>query len=137
MVVPTAMRPFAGRIEIESKVGDWTLTDVLPVIELEVAEIESEPRARAAANPPPLIDAMLWFEELQVTVAVMSFVRLIGKCPDGCELIQRAENDRRIGRSYGDRDQNGVGNCERASARDSRQSGVNGDRSCRMGAGET
>lgn len=68
------MLPFAGRIEIDIKVGDWTLTDVLPVMELEVAEIESEPRARAAAMPLPLIDAMFWFEELQATDAVMSFV---------------------------------------------------------------
>ena len=67
------MVPSAGRIEIESKVGDWTFTDVLPVIESEVAEIE-EPRAKAAASPPPLIDAIFWFEELQVTDAVMSFV---------------------------------------------------------------
>lgn len=64
----------AGRIESDIKVGDWTLTDVLPVMESEVAEIESEPRARAAASPPPLIDAMFWFEELQVTDEVMSFV---------------------------------------------------------------
>jgi hypothetical protein len=68
------MRPFAGKIEIEIKVGAWTLTDVLPLIELEVAEIESEPRARAAASPPPSIDAMLRFEELQATVEVMSLV---------------------------------------------------------------
>lgn len=64
----------AGRIESDIKVGDWTLTDVLPVMESEVAEIESEPRARAAASPPLLIDAMFWFEELQVTDEVMSFV---------------------------------------------------------------
>jgi hypothetical protein len=68
------MRAFAGKIEIESKVGAWTLTDVLPLIELEVAEIESEPRARAAASPPPSTDAMLRFEELQATVEVISFV---------------------------------------------------------------
>jgi len=68
------MVPFAGRIEIEIKVGDWTLTEVLPVMESEVAEIESEPRARAAAIPLLLMDAMFWFEELQVADAVMSFV---------------------------------------------------------------
>ena len=65
---------FAGRIEIDIKVGDWMLTDVLPVMESEVAEIESEPRARAAAIPPLLIDARFWFEELQAADAVMSFV---------------------------------------------------------------
>lgn len=64
----------AGRIEIDINVGDWMFTDVLPVIESEVAEIESEPRARAAASPPPLIDAMFWFEELHATDEVMSFV---------------------------------------------------------------
>lgn len=70
------MVPFAGRMEIDINVGDCTLTDVLPVTELEVAEIESEPRARAAAIPLPSIDAMFWFEELQATDAVMSFVLL-------------------------------------------------------------
>jgi len=68
------MVPSAGTIATEIKVGDWTLTDVLPVMESEVAEIEREPRARAAASPPPLIDATFWFEELQATDAVMSFV---------------------------------------------------------------
>jgi hypothetical protein len=68
------MLPPAGTIEIEVKVEDWTVSDVLPVIELEVAEIVSEPRARAVTSPPALIDATLWFEELQVTDPVMSFV---------------------------------------------------------------
>jgi len=65
---------FSGRIEIESKVGDWTFTDVLPVIEPDVAEIEAEPRANAADSPAPLIPATLEFDEVQVTDAVMSFV---------------------------------------------------------------
>ena len=52
-------------IVIEVKVEDWTVTDVLPVIELDVAEIVSEPRARAVTSPPPLIDAALGFEELR------------------------------------------------------------------------
>ena len=68
------MLPFAGRIVIEVKVEDWMLTDVLAVIELEVAVIVSEPRARAVTSPPPLIDATLWFEEPQVTDPVISFV---------------------------------------------------------------
>lgn len=70
------MLPFAGKIVIEVRTEDWTVTAVLPVIELEVAEIVSEPRARAVTSPPPLIDATLWFEELQVTLPVMSFVLL-------------------------------------------------------------
>lgn len=40
--------------------------------EPEVAEIVREPRARPAANPPPLIDATLLFEEAQVTELVIS-----------------------------------------------------------------
>lgn len=65
---------FCGRIEIEIKVGDWTLTDVLPVMELDVAEIEAEPKEKAAASPPPLIPATPGFEDVQATDAVMSFV---------------------------------------------------------------
>jgi hypothetical protein len=65
---------FSGRIEIDIKVGDWTPTDVLPVIESDVAEIEAEPKEKAAASPPPLIPATLGFEEVQTTDAVMSFV---------------------------------------------------------------
>lgn len=68
------MLPFAGRIVIESSVEDWTLSDVVAVIELEVAEIVSEPSDRAVTSPPPLIDATLWFEEPQVTDPVISFV---------------------------------------------------------------
>lgn len=47
---------------------------MLPVIELEVAETVSEPRARVVNRPPALIDATLRFEEAQVTDVVMSFV---------------------------------------------------------------
>jgi hypothetical protein len=75
------MVPFAGRIEIDINVGDWTLTEVLPLMESEVAEIESEPKARAAAMPLALIDAMFWFEELHETAAVMSFVLLSENVP--------------------------------------------------------
>lgn len=68
------MLPFAGRTVIEVKVEAWTATGVLPVIPLEVAETVREPRARAVTNPPPLIDATLWFDEAHVTVPVISFV---------------------------------------------------------------
>lgn len=81
--VPTALNPwlvncaivrFAGRIVIEDRIADWTLTVVLALIEPELAEIVSEPRARAVANPPPPIDAKLLFDEDQVTELVMSCV---------------------------------------------------------------
>jgi hypothetical protein len=45
---------------------------VLALTEPEVAEIVREPRARPAANPPPLIQATLLFEEAQVTEPVIS-----------------------------------------------------------------
>lgn len=57
---------------IEDRIADSTLTVVLPLIEPEVAEIVREPRARAAANPPPRNDATLLFEESQVTEEVIS-----------------------------------------------------------------
>jgi hypothetical protein len=57
---------------INDNPADSTLSVVLPVTELEVAEIVTEPRARAVANPPPTIDATLVFDEAQVTEEVMS-----------------------------------------------------------------
>jgi hypothetical protein len=45
---------------------------VLPVTEPEVAEIVTEPRARAVPNPPPAIDIWLLLDEAHVTEAVMS-----------------------------------------------------------------
>jgi len=59
---------------IAIRVAGWTFTVVLPVTELEVAEIVREPRARAVAIPPPLIDATVSSEEPQVTEAVMSLL---------------------------------------------------------------
>lgn len=57
---------------INDRPAVWTLTVVLPVTELEVAEIVTEPGARAVANPPPVIDATPLFDETQVTESVMS-----------------------------------------------------------------
>jgi hypothetical protein len=56
----------------EDRVATLTLTAVFALTEPEVAEIVSEPRERPAANPPPLIDATLSFEEAQVTELVIS-----------------------------------------------------------------
>lgn len=63
---------FAGRIVIKDRGADWTLAVVLPVTEPEVAEIVTEPRARAVPSPPPASDTRLLFDETQVTEAVMS-----------------------------------------------------------------
>ena len=57
---------------IEDKTAGSTLTVVLPAIEPEVAEIVAEPRARAVASPPAVIDATLASDEAQVTAPVMS-----------------------------------------------------------------
>ena len=57
---------------IEDRTAVWTVTVVLTLTEPELAEIVREPKARAAANPLPLIDAKLLFEETQLTEAVMS-----------------------------------------------------------------
>ena len=57
---------------IEDKTADWTFAVVLPATEPEIAEIVTEPRARAVANPPAGIDTTLLFDELQVTEPVIS-----------------------------------------------------------------
>ena len=57
---------------IEDRTAAWTLTVVLALTEPELAEIVREPKARAAANPPRLIDAKLMFEEAQLTEPVIS-----------------------------------------------------------------
>jgi len=57
---------------IEDKTADWTFAVVLPETEPEVAEIVTEPRAGAVANPPAAIDTTLLFDELQVTESVIS-----------------------------------------------------------------
>jgi len=61
-----------GRTEIKDNSADWTFAVVLPVTEPKIAEIVTEPRARAVANPPAGIDTTLLFDELQVTEPVMS-----------------------------------------------------------------
>ena len=63
---------FAGRTLMNDRAADWTLAVVLPVTEPEVAEIVTEPRARAVASPLAVIDSTPGFDEAQVTEAVMS-----------------------------------------------------------------
>ena len=73
-LVNRAILMFLGRIVIEDSSAGWTLTVVLALTELELAEIVREPRASADANPPPPIDATLSFEETQLTEPVISCV---------------------------------------------------------------
>ena len=58
---------------MDDRTAGWTFTVVLALTEPEVAEIVRDPKARAVANPPPLMDATLSFEEAQVTEPVISF----------------------------------------------------------------
>jgi len=57
---------------MKDKTADSTFAVVLPVIEPEIAEIVTEPRARAVANPPAGIDTTLLFDDPQVTESVIS-----------------------------------------------------------------
>ena len=91
-LVNCAIFPFPGKIVSEDRTEDATLTDVLALMEPEVAEIVSEPRARAAANPPPWIDKILSFEEAQVTEPVIS-------CELWSENVPVAVNCWRVARS--------------------------------------
>ena len=59
---------------IRDSTANCTVAGVLPLTEPEVAEIVSEPKARAVANPPFLIDAKLLFDDAQVTELVISCV---------------------------------------------------------------
>lgn len=68
------MLPFAGKIEIESSVEPCTVAEVLPLMELEVAETVRVPAEIAVTTPVELTDATAGFEEAQVTVEVMSLV---------------------------------------------------------------
>jgi hypothetical protein len=57
---------------MEDRTAGWTSSVVLPVTEPEVAEIVTEPRAKAVASPVPSIDATVMSDEDQVTESVMS-----------------------------------------------------------------
>ena len=73
-LVNTAIFPFAGLIVMDDRTAGSIVTDVLPLIEPELAEIVREPRARATANPPPRIDSKVLLEAAQVTEPVISCV---------------------------------------------------------------
>ena len=58
----------------EARSAALTVADVFPLMEPDVAVMVTEPRLRAVARPLAVIDATPLFEELQVTVSVMSWV---------------------------------------------------------------
>jgi hypothetical protein len=59
----------------------FTVREVLPVIDPELAVIVVVPVLRAVAAPLTVIEAKVGCEELQVTVLVMSWVGPISKVP--------------------------------------------------------
>lgn len=57
---------------MKDKAAVCTVAVVLAVTEPEVAEIATEPKARAVASPPGAMDTILFMDEAQVTDAVTS-----------------------------------------------------------------
>jgi len=85
LVVLSAMLGFVGATWIETSVAGVTVSVVLPEIVPEAAVIVVEPAATAAASPLEpavlLTVATVVNEELQVTIAVMSWIVLSEKIP--------------------------------------------------------
>lgn len=63
-----------GRIASEARSAAFTVAVALPLTEAEAAVTVAVPRLRAVTSPLTVIEAMLVFEELHVTVPVMSCV---------------------------------------------------------------
>lgn len=70
----SAIVTFPCGITSEERSAALTFSEVLPLTEPEAAVIVTVPSFRAVARPLTVIDATLFFEELQVTVPVMSCV---------------------------------------------------------------
>ena len=73
-LVVAAMVELPGRIASEAKSAAFTVAVALPLTEPDAAVIVAVPRLRAVTRPLTVIEAMLVFEELHVTVPVMSCV---------------------------------------------------------------
>ena len=72
-VVPLAMLGVAGVTVMETTAAAVTVKVVVPVMPLMLAEMVAEPGAAAVASPPDAaIEAMLGFDEVQLTVEVRS-----------------------------------------------------------------
>lgn len=80
-LVPAAIVTLPGWIAKEARSAALTVAVTLPLIEPEAAVIVVVPRLRAVARPLTVIDATLVFDEVQVTVAVMSCVVPSEKVP--------------------------------------------------------
>ena len=72
--VPWAMVALLGMTASDARLAAFTVAWVLPLTEPEVAVMVTDPRLRAVAKPPVVIDATRLFEEVHVTVPVMSCV---------------------------------------------------------------
>ena len=73
-LVVAAMVASPGRIASEARSAAFTVAVALPLTEPDAAVIVVVPRLRAVTRPLTVIEAMLVFEELHVTVPVMSCV---------------------------------------------------------------
>lgn len=92
MVVPSAMLGLVGVTWIDESVAEVTVNVVLPDTEPEVAVIVAVPKTAEVASPALLTVATEVEEELQVTVAVRSWLVLSEKMPVAmnCLVVPRA-----------------------------------------------
>jgi len=72
---------FPCGIASEARLAAFTFNEALPLIPAEAAVIVTVPRLRAVARPLTVIEAMLFFDELHVTVPVMTWVVPSEKVP--------------------------------------------------------
>ncbi len=70
-VVVSAIVTFPWGMVSDARSAALTVSEVLPLTDPEAAVIVTVPRLPADARPLTVIDAMLFFDELQVTVSVM------------------------------------------------------------------
>ena len=78
-VAPALMLAVGGATAMDESVGgggvvDATVRDAFPLTPLSVAVIVAEPAAAPVASPAALMVAIVAFDEVQLTDAVMFFV---------------------------------------------------------------
>ena len=81
-VVPGAMEPLDGEIVMETRAGEVTVRDALPLTPEDVALMVVEPTAWLVAKPELEMVAALVLEELQVTELVRSLLLPSVKVPN-------------------------------------------------------
>ena len=107
-LVPT-VELFAGLVIATAGGAGWTVSSVLPLIPLRVAEIVVVPAVKPVARPAMLMVARVVFDEFQVAWLVRFCVLLSRVCPGGGELLGIPGRDGRIGRGHRHGDQRRCG----------------------------